>query len=318
MTTTASEQARQDRRQPPESLEPFEGRANSVPLRQLDPDTPTAPPGRPEPRSNAAASYVFRGGAEGKARLRIISDALWPTTLDLLTRAGIHPGMACLDVGCGGGHVTLEMARLVGPTGAVTGIDRDAVAIQLVQQAAEQQRLANTRLLTLDVAQLDFKAQFDLVYARLLLTHLTDPANALQRMREATKPGGVIVVEDIDHSGSFSYPECPAVKRFVSLYNQAVRLKGADPEIGPKLPALFRQVGLPDLHLSHVQPVFVEGDIKGIHQINLQNIAPAVMAAGLATEAEINALLSELDAFVQDPETLVSAPHIFQVWAHRT
>ncbi len=52
-------------------------------------------------------SYVIRGGEEGKARLRIISQALWPSTLDLLTRAGIRPGMACLDVGCGGAPAVL-------------------------------------------------------------------------------------------------------------------------------------------------------------------------------------------------------------------
>jgi SAM-dependent methyltransferase len=262
-------------------------------------------------------SYVIRGGEQGKARLRIISAALWPTTLNLLNSAGIKTGMACLDVGCGGGDVTLKMAGLVGASGTVTGIDMDSIKMQLAQQEAEQQAIANVKFLTLDIAQLDYEAEYDLVYARALLTHLRDPVNALQRMVHAAKPGGVVIVEDIDHSGIFCYPACPALNQHVSLYNQIARQKGGDPEIGPKLPALFRQVGLQDLHLSHVQPVFIEGEVKHIHQITLENIAPAVIAAGLATETEINALLSELDSFAQNSQTIISTPRIFQVWAYR-
>jgi ubiquinone/menaquinone biosynthesis C-methylase UbiE len=262
-------------------------------------------------------SYVIRGGEAGKARLRVISRALWPATLNLLNSAGIKPGMACLDVGCGGGDVAMEMARLVGPSGRVTGIDMDSTKMQLAQQEAERETITNVKFLELDIDHLDHAAEYDLVYARLFLTHLRDPADALQRMVQATKPGGVVVVEDMDHSGTFCYPACPALEQHVSLYNRIIRLKGADPEIGPKLPALFREVGLQDLHLSHAQPAFMAGEAKRIHQITLENIAPAVIAAGLAGEAEMNALFSTLDNFAQDSQTIVSFPRIFQVWAPR-
>jgi ubiquinone/menaquinone biosynthesis C-methylase UbiE len=262
-------------------------------------------------------SYVIRGGKEGKARLRILSGALWPTTLTLLNRAGLRTGMACLDVGCGGGDVTLEMARLVGPMGRATGIDMDSTKIQLAQHEAEQAGLANLTFLARDLDQLHDEAAYDLVYARLLLTHLRDPFNALQRLVQATKPGGVVVVEDMDHSAIFSYPECSAIKRYVSLYDQVVRLKGADPAIGPKLPALFRRAGLQDIQFSHVQPAFIDGEAKHIQRITLENTAPAVIAAELAHEAEIEALLLELDDFAQEPQTIVSFPRIFQVWASR-
>ena len=263
------------------------------------------------------ASYVIRGGEEGRARLRIISHSLWPTTLKLLNSAGIKTGMACLDVGCGGGDVTFEMARLVGSSGMATGIDMDSTKIQLAQQEAEHEAITNIKFLGLDIDHLDYEAEYDLVYARLLLTHLSDPVNALQRMANAAKPGGVVVVEDMDHSGIFCYPASPALKQHVSLYNSIIRLKGADPEIGPKLPALFRQIGLQNLHLSHVQPAFIEGEAKRIHQITLENIAPAVIAAGLATEAEINVLFSQLQDFVHDSQTIMSFPRIFQIWAYR-
>src|SRR5215216_60258 len=134
--------------------------------------------------------YVIRGGEEGRARLRVVSRVLWPTTFALLNLAGIKPGMACLDVGCGSGDVTLEMARLVGPTGRVIGIDMDTTKMQLAQQEADQEANINVKFYALDIAHLDYEGEYDLVYARFLLTHLREPVHALQRMIKAAKPGG--------------------------------------------------------------------------------------------------------------------------------
>jgi 2-polyprenyl-3-methyl-5-hydroxy-6-metoxy-1,4-benzoquinol methylase len=63
--------------------------------------------------------YIIRGGVEGRERLRVLARVMRPTTLNLFDRVGIRPGMACLDVGCGGGDVTFELADLVGPKGRV-------------------------------------------------------------------------------------------------------------------------------------------------------------------------------------------------------
>jgi ubiquinone/menaquinone biosynthesis C-methylase UbiE len=60
------------------------------------------------------SDYVIRGGIEGRERLRILSRVMRPTTLDLLRRVGIRPGMACLEIGCGGGDLAFDMARMVG------------------------------------------------------------------------------------------------------------------------------------------------------------------------------------------------------------
>ena len=263
-------------------------------------------------------SYVIRGGEPGRARLRVIGRALWPTTQKLLLDAGLTSGMTCLDVGCGGGDVGFAMARLVGALGSVTGIDTDEAKIQLAREEAERDELGNVVLRLGSVDQLDADAEYDLVYARFLLTHLRDPADALRRMARAARIGGVVVVEDIDHSGTFSYPACPAIERHVALYNDVVRLRGADPEIGPKLPGLFRRVGLRDPHVSHVQPVFTDGDAKRIHQITLENIRPAVAASQLATDAELDALIETMNDFADRPDTIVSTPRVFQVWARRT
>ena len=109
--------------------------------------------------------YVIRGGEEGSARLRIIFDALWAASRSLLEGAGIQSGMACLDVGFGGGCVTLAMARLVGPSGMVTRVDMDRVKLGLAQQDAERENIAHVNFRHLDANQLNYGGGYDLVYA---------------------------------------------------------------------------------------------------------------------------------------------------------
>lgn len=72
---------------------------------------------------------MIRGGREGYERLLVLARERWPDTAALFERVGLTPGMRCIDLGCGGGEVTLEMARLVGPGGSVTGIDLDEVKL---------------------------------------------------------------------------------------------------------------------------------------------------------------------------------------------
>ena len=163
----------------------------------------------------------------GKARLGVIARALQSTTIPLLERAGLRDGAACLDVGCGGGDVTLEMARLAGLRGRAVGIDMDEVKLALARDEAAVRGIENVAFHAFDVRAWDPEVEYDIVYARFLLTHLPDPAAALHRMVKSTRPGGVVVVEDIDYSGAFSYPRCPALERHVTLYRRPSGVEAA-------------------------------------------------------------------------------------------
>ena len=262
--------------------------------------------------------YIIRGGEEGKARLSVIGQALMASTAALLESAGLREGMRCLDLGCGGGDVTLMMGRAVGPDGRVVGVDMDTVKVGLAGQDALDQELGHVEFHTGDAAALAANREYDLVYARLLLTHLAEPEAALRRMVAAAVPGGVVVVEDLDHSSVFAYPPSPALGRYVELYNEVARRRGGDPEIGPKLPGLARRVGLDDVQLRVSQPVFMDGPAKRIHQTTLDNVKEAMLLADLATADELVSMAAEMDAFTDDPDTMVAFPRIFQVCGRRT
>jgi SAM-dependent methyltransferase len=271
-----------------------------------------------DPRNEVVVtSYVIRGGHEGKARMSVISRALECSTLALLGAAGLAPGICCLDLGCGGGDVSLAMARIVGPTGRVVGIDMDPVKMDLARRDATDAQLANVEFVTADATTLDADAAYDLVYARFCLTHLVEPAQTLERMVRAVRPGGKVVVEDLDHTAVFAVPRCRAIDEYVQIYNETCRRRGGHPDIGPELRTLFRAAGLEDVQISMVQPVFADGEAKHVHDITLANVTEAVLASGLMSATQLEALREQIVAFAHDPDTIVAFPRIYQVVGRR-
>ena len=262
--------------------------------------------------------YVIRGGLEGRNRLRVLSRVMWPSTLNLLQRAGIRGGMRCLDIGCGGGDVSRELAKLVGPGGSVVGMDIDEVKIGIAREETAALGIANLEFRACNLCETEPQPEFDFVYARFLLTHLTDPDAMLAKIRSALLPGGALVVADIDFRGYFSYPESPALARYVALYTEAVKRRGGDANIGPRLPGMLAASGFENIQMSLAQPAGLDGEVKLITPLTMENIADAVIAEGLASRVEIDQIVDELYTYARTPGTVGCAPRIVEVWGqHR-
>jgi SAM-dependent methyltransferase len=262
----------------------------------------------------ATPHYIIRGGMEGRERLRRLASVLQPTTLALLQRVGIESGMTCLDGGCGGGDVSVELARLVGPSGYVVGADLDETKIALARSEAEARGLANLEFQCADVTNVIAPRTFDVIYIRFLLSHLPNPARTLAELHAMLNPGGCIIVEDVDITGHFWDPASRAFDRYIDLYVKAAQLRGADATVGTRIPGLLRDVGFDWVEVSVIQPAGFSGDVKMLTPLTLESIAASVLDEGLATEDELGQLITELYAFACDPNTLMSFPRIVQTW----
>jgi SAM-dependent methyltransferase len=261
--------------------------------------------------------YVMAGGIEGRQRLRLLARLMRPTTMALLRRIGVGPGMTCLDVGCGGGDVTFELARLVAPKGRVVGIDRDTAKIALARDEARTRGIANAAFHETEIEVLGSEASYDVVYARFVLTHMTEPAAALAAMIRQARPGARIVLEDIDFAGHFAHPENPWFQRYQDLYVAVVEARGGDPFIGPKLPAMALDAGLRHVEAAVVQPAGIGEEVKLIHPVTLEIIAESVLAEGLAGRDELQEIVDGLYAMARDGRTMAGMPRVVQVWARR-
>jgi SAM-dependent methyltransferase len=262
--------------------------------------------------------YVIRGGIPGRVRLRLLGRVLRPTTVALLNRVGLRSGMNCLDVGCGGGDATLEIARIVGPTGRVVGWDIDEIKLELARNEARTAELTNVEFQRVDIRQTEVQTKFEFAYSRFLLTHLPDVPDIIETMRLMLRPGGTLVLEDIDFRGHFCHPESPVVDRYVELYSQAVAQRGGDPNIGPRLPRLLLDAGFVDVDLHVIQPAALEGDIKMLNPVTLESIAEAVISGGLASANEVQQIAEELFDLARNPRVVVSMPRIIQTWGRRS
>jgi ubiquinone/menaquinone biosynthesis C-methylase UbiE len=217
--------------------------------------------------------------------------------------------MVCLDVGCGGGDVSVELARLVAPNGSVVAIDVDAVKIDIARGEAADQQVSNVDFRVANLEDCALGEEFDVAHARFVLTHLRNPQDVLAKIRAALKPGGIVVIADTNFHGLFSQPECSAVHRYVELYAETLKRRNGNADIGLRLPELLSQAGFEDIHLSVVQHAAMSGDTKLIAPITLESIADAVIAEGVASRADVEGILVELYDFARDPNTAKRAPY---------
>ena len=266
----------------------------------------------------AMEKYVIRGGKAGAERLAVLARTWWPTTEDLFNRLGLDVGMSCLDLGCGGGDVTVELARRVGPTGHVTGVDMDDVKVGLARQAALSQGFAEIDWQVMDVYEWSAEpASFDLVYCRNLLQHLSRPLDVLGAMWDAVKPSGVLAVEDADFEGSFCDPPHAGFQFWVESYQRVLELHGGDPLTGRKLPRLFREAGVPAPDLRVVQRADLTGEAKTLPYSTVEATADAITGQGVASAEEVQQALDALAAFAEDTTSVCGSPRLFQAWTRK-
>ena len=261
--------------------------------------------------------YLIRGGIEGRERLRVLGRVMRPATLALLERAGVVEGMRCLDVGCGGGDVTFDLASLVGITGSVVGLDVDATKVELARGDAQQAEMSNVEFQVADLTDGLDEDSYDVVYARFVLTHLADPEAGLAAMVRALRPGGRLVVEDIDYDGAFSHPASDASRRHHELYTQAALRNGGDPYIGRRLPMMLVEAGVERVTASIAQPAGIEGEVKLLPPLTVENIKAMVVKHGVASDEEVDAVVDELYVIAGDSTTFVATPRIVQVWGEK-
>ncbi|MFK4146552.1 class I SAM-dependent methyltransferase [Streptomyces sp. NPDC004065] len=147
----------------------------------------------------------------------------------------LKPHMKVLDIGCGPGTITADLAALV-PDGHVTGVDRAPGILDRARATAAERGVTNADFAVADVHALDFPDDtFCVVHAHQVLQHVGDPVRALREMRRVTRPGGLVAVRDADYAAMTWYPEVPGLDDWLDLYERVARANGGEPDAGRRL-----------------------------------------------------------------------------------
>ncbi|MGE0238933.1 MAG: methyltransferase domain-containing protein, partial [Parvibaculaceae bacterium] len=179
---------------------------------------------------------------------------------------------------------------------------------------AQEHGIAHVTFEAIDVAKPWPIKDVDLVYARFILTHLAEPQALLAQAMAALKPGGMILVEDIDIAGHFSHPDSPTIVAYAELYMALSRRRGGNPLIGRSLDLVLETAGFKDVQTTVVQPFSRQGGAKEVATLTFAAIADGLEAEGIASAEEIARISRELEDFNRRPDTIVSLPRIFQAW----
>jgi SAM-dependent methyltransferase len=273
-----------------------------------------------ETRETREPNEYVLGTREAERRRLGLQHQLWAgPTVAAWERAGFGPGQRLLDLGCGPGYATFELARLVGAAGSVLAIDRSPRFIHHVRGEAAARGVANIRAEAADVAELRLEPDsLDGCFARWVFSFLSDPAPVIAGLARSLRPGGRLVVMDYcNYQGFLIAPPSPLSRRVIAAIHAAFSAQG-DPDVGGTLPAVMADAGLEIRSLRPVVRSARPGDpLWRWPGTFFETFLPALVAADGLAEDDRRDFMDEWAARSHDPGAYLMTPPMVEIIAAR-
>jgi ubiquinone/menaquinone biosynthesis C-methylase UbiE len=229
----------------------------------------------------------------------------------------LEPGLDLLDVGCGPGTITRELAALVHP-GRVVGIDAsdDVIGEAKRLEASQDPPIENVSFVTGDVYDLEFDdVRFDVVHAHQVLQHLSDPVRGLSSMLRVMRPGGLLAVRDGDYASFAWAPADPLLDRWMELYHQITARNGGEADAGRFLLGWVQQAGFVDAEATSSTWTFADpesrtwwGDLWA-DRVEQSSFAEQAVAYRLSDQTELERISAAWRRWSEQPDGFFAVLH---------
>jgi ubiquinone/menaquinone biosynthesis C-methylase UbiE len=228
----------------------------------------------------------------------------------------LRAGQTLLDVGCGPGTITADLALLVAP-GEVVGVDAAPDVLSQAQEHAAGLGLENLRFEVGDLFALGYPdATFDVIHLHQVLQHVGDPVAALVELRRVLRPDGVLAVRDSDY-GAFTWaPGDPVLDRWLELYFAVTARNGHDARIGPRLLGLAHEAGFGDVTVSSSTWTYADPESRAwwgglwADRIRYSRFAEQAVESGLSDPEELEAMAAAFGRWAASPDAVFVIPHL--------
>lgn len=220
----------------------------------------------------------------------------------LIAPAEIGDGQTVVDYGCGPGGLAVELARRIGSTGKVVGLDINADFLERTHARAADEGVAErieTRLLTNDTLPVDTHVA-DRVVCKNVLEYVPDPQAIIHEFHRVLQPGGIAHVSDSDWGAVVFEPARDRFARIMSAAAVAFRT----PLIGRSLYGMFRRAGFADVRVQVLAAADTTGALRGV----LQNMAGYALTSGKVGQADVDAFIADVERALNDETYLAVLP----------
>jgi ubiquinone/menaquinone biosynthesis C-methylase UbiE len=175
----------------------------------------------------------------------VLRSHTWRTALNSAAYLLPHlkPSMTILDIGCGPGTITVDLASYI-PSGHITGLERVSSVLEPARALALEKGISNISFVTGDANALEYEDNsFDVVVCHQVLQHVSDPVGILREMRRVCKIGGIVAARESDYEGFVWYPSTSGMSDWSKLYCSVARKNGGEPNAGRMVHAWARKAG---------------------------------------------------------------------------
>ncbi len=227
----------------------------------------------------------------------------------------LRPGLSLLDVGCGPGTITVDLAQRVRP-GAVTAVEVTAAALDPARTEAAAHGVDDIEFVVADAHGLPFDDDaFDVVHAHQVLQHVADPVQALREMQRVCRPGGVVAARDADYAAFTWYPASSALDDWLALYRAVACGNGGEPDAGRRLLAWAHAAGAEHVSASASTWVFATPERRTwwggmwAERMLHSDIATQLLRDGHADQARLEAIADGWLNWAADPDGCLTLVH---------
>ncbi len=264
-------------------------------------------------------AYIFGTDADELYRLGVQHQVWASEAQKSWELAGFKAGQTLLDLGCGPGFCTKELAFIAGHSGKVIGVDKSAHFIDFLNGLRKRYQL------NIETVQANFDAMhleqnsLDGAFCRWALAWIPNPKDILLKVRDALKPGGRIVLHEYyDWTTHQTEPKLPALSKAISVCLQSLRDQAGEIDIGRYLPRIFDEIGMKVIGIRVMAKLAKPDELTWQWPKTFYyNYLPKLVEMGYLTNEEVKAALADLDRIEKLPGSTLCCPLMVEVIAER-
>ena len=269
---------------------------------------------------NKEQDYVLGTHDEELDRLGLQHRVWKPRMIEAWTNGGITEGSRVVDLGCGPGFATIDLAEMVGPSGVVMGVERSSRFLDFARSACQKRGFQNVQLLEADLSgTIEFSQKFDAVWCRWVACFLPDLNPLMDHLRGALKPGGTAIFHEyVNYATWQTVPRSAGIERFAAKVMESWRASGGEPNIVftllPRLIASGFEIVETKPIIFAVKPnhftwrwpsSFINGHVKRLIEL------------GQVDETWGREVLDEFGRLESSPDSLMLTPMVLQIIARQ-